>query len=153
MLYCRGGISQSRLIYPRPMPIPQLLELARAPHLINTHNVWRGGHMKYRFFKLAAARLVLLSVILLLSIPVYVSAQGRGHGQGLNKKSTKVVNGHEARDGRFDGRGARTRPPRTRRNGLGKKSGKFVNGHDARNGRLDGRGLGGKAKGNKRKIH
>src|SRR5215475_630743 len=149
MLYCRGGISQSRLIYPRPMPIPQLLELAPAPHLVNTHNVWRGGHMKYRFFKLAAARLVLLSVILLLSIPVYVSAQGRGHGQGLNKKSTKFVNGHDARDGRFDGRGPRTSVMSTRRSGLSKKSTKFVNGHDARNGRWDGRGPGVKSKGHK----
>ena len=109
--------------------------------------------MKYRFFKLAAARAVLLSMVMLVSVPVYVSAQGRGHGQGLNKKSAKFVNGHDARDGRFDGRGPRTGLPRTRHNGLGKKSGKFVNGHDARNGRLDGRGPGVKSKGHKpRKI-
>ena len=105
--------------------------------------------MKYRFFKLAAARVVLLFMVLLLSIPVYVSAQGRGHGHGLNKKSGKFVNGHDARDGRFDGRGPRTGLSSTRRNGLGKKSGKFVNGHDARNGRWDGRGPGVKSKGNK----
>ena len=105
--------------------------------------------MIYRFFKLAAARVVLLSMVLLLSIPVYVSAQGRGHGQGLNKKSGKFVNGHDARDGRFDGRGPRTGLPSTRRNGLGKKSGKFVNGHDASNGRWDGRGPGVKSKRNK----
>jgi len=105
--------------------------------------------MEYRFFKFAAARAGLLAMILLLSIPLYVSAQGRGHGQGLNKKSAKFVNGHDARDGRFDGRGPRTPTVTTRRNGLGKKSGKFVNGHDARNGRLDGRGPGVKAKGHK----
>lgn len=106
--------------------------------------------MKYRIFKLAAARGLLLSMVLLLSIPVSVSAQGRGHGQGLNKKSGKFVNGHDARDGRFDGRGPRTGVPRTRHNGLGKKSGKFVNGHDARNGRWDGHGPGVKSKGKKR---
>jgi len=107
--------------------------------------------MQYRFLKIPAAGLVLLTLIMLLSIPGYVSAQGRGHGRGVTKKSTKFVNGHDARDGRFDGRGPRTSVVRTRRSGSSKKSAKFVNGHDARNGRLDGHGPGVKVKGNKPK--
>jgi hypothetical protein len=62
-------------------------------------------------------RVVCLIMVLLFSIPVYVTAQGRGHGRGLSKKSTKFVNGHDARDGRFDGRGPRpgvVRGPRVR---------------------------------------
>jgi len=34
-------------------------------------------------------------------------AQGRGHGQ--DKKAEKFINGHDARDGRWDGRGPRPR--------------------------------------------
>jgi len=36
-------------------------------------------------------------------------AQGRGHGRGQVKKSAKFVNGHDARDGRWDGRGPKPR--------------------------------------------
>jgi len=32
-------------------------------------------------------------------------AQGHGHGRGHDKKSEKFVNGHDASDGRWDGRG------------------------------------------------
>jgi hypothetical protein len=37
-------------------------------------------------------------------------AQGRGHGQ--DKKAVKFINGHDARDGRWDGRGPRRRSVR-----------------------------------------
>ena len=40
-------------------------------------------------------------------LPAYAVVQGRGHGRGLSKKSGKFINGHDARDGRWDGRGRR----------------------------------------------
>ncbi|MBL8189113.1 MAG: hypothetical protein JNK38_13970 [Acidobacteria bacterium] len=41
----------------------------------------------------------------------------RGRGRGQDKKADKFINGHDARDGRFDGRGPKVRtrrlpPPR-----------------------------------------
>lgn len=55
-------------------------------------------------------RLVLIMAALLaaqmFSMPASGFAQGRGRGQ--DKKSDKFVNGHDARDGRWDGRGPRT---------------------------------------------
>lgn len=44
-------------------------------------------------------------------------AQGRGRGMGLGRKSAVFVNGHDARDGRWDGRGP-TRTVGVRRNGV-----------------------------------
>lgn len=49
--------------------------------------------------------LVLVSLFLLSALPTITSAQGRGRGQ--DKKYGKFVNGHDARDGRWDGRGPR----------------------------------------------
>ena len=46
-----------------------------------------------------------MSLVLLTCLPSVASAQGRGRGQ--NKKLGKFVNGHDARDGRWDGRGPR----------------------------------------------
>ena len=46
-------------------------------------------------------------VSLVVAIPVQGFSQGRGHGQ--DKKAAKFVNGHDARDGRWDGRGPRPR--------------------------------------------
>ena len=51
--------------------------------------------------------LVLASLFLLAALPVMASAQGRGRGRGQDKKLDKFVNGHDARDGRWDGRGPR----------------------------------------------
>ncbi len=55
--------------------------------------------------------------------PVEGAAQGRGRGQA--KKAVKFVNGHDARDGRWDGRGPRHRAgayrlyvPYVKRNGV-----------------------------------
>jgi hypothetical protein len=50
--------------------------------------------------------LVLVSLFLLSALPAIASAQGRGRGQ--DKKYGKFVNGHDARDGRWDGRGPRS---------------------------------------------
>ena len=41
--------------------------------------------------------------------------QGRGRGRGLDKKAAKFINGHDARDGRWDGRGPRAGLTRRRR--------------------------------------
>ena len=49
--------------------------------------------------------LILMSLFLLAALPVVTSAQGRGRGRGQEKKLDKFVNGHDARDGRWDGRG------------------------------------------------
>src|SRR5215471_7886925 len=54
--------------------------------------------------------------ILVLALPVISSAQGRGNGKGngggpdLDKKCAKFVNCHDARDGRWDGRGPAVNP-------------------------------------------
>jgi len=49
--------------------------------------------------------LVMMSLFLLATLPAVTSAQGRGRGRGQEKKLDKFVNGHDARDGRWDGRG------------------------------------------------
>jgi hypothetical protein len=51
--------------------------------------------------------LVAMSLLVLFSLPVMTSAQGRGRGHGQDKKLDRFVNGHDARDGRWDGRGVR----------------------------------------------
>jgi hypothetical protein len=58
-----------------------------------------------RFFVLVS--IVVMAASLLL--PSYAVAQGRGHGRGLAKKRLKFINGHDARAGRWDGRGPRPR--------------------------------------------
>ena len=70
--------------------------------------------MKSLFSKklLGAAALVLM---LILSVSADALAQGRGHGRGrggfdgFNGKCGKFVNCHDARNGRWDGRGPRRR--------------------------------------------
>jgi hypothetical protein len=51
--------------------------------------------------------LILFGAIVLLALPAVSFAQGRGRGRGANldKKCAKFVNCHDARDGRWDGRG------------------------------------------------
>jgi hypothetical protein len=91
--------------------------------------------------------LILASLFLLAALPVATSGQGRGRGRGQEKKLDTFVNGHDARDGRFDGRGPQIGQrtilvvPRSRGRGIGlARKSRFINGHDARNGRFDGRG-------------
>ena len=57
------------------------------------------------FRKCYALLTVILIVAATLFLPASGSAQGRGNGRGLGKKAFKFVNGHDARDGRWDGRG------------------------------------------------
>jgi hypothetical protein len=49
--------------------------------------------------------LVLMSLFLLATLSSVATAQGRGRGRGQEKKLDRFVNGHDARDGRWDGRG------------------------------------------------
>jgi hypothetical protein len=51
--------------------------------------------------------LAVASLILLAALPATSLAQGRGRGRGQEKKLDKFINGHDARDGRWDGRGPR----------------------------------------------
>ncbi len=59
--------------------------------------------------KLSILTAMLFALIVLLASPATSLAQGhgRGHGRGpdLDKKRAKFINGHDARDGRWDGRG------------------------------------------------
>ena len=51
---------------------------------------------------------VVLMLVVALAAPVFAAApQGRGRGKGQDKKAAKFKNGHDARDGRWDGRGPR----------------------------------------------
>ena len=91
--------------------------------------------------------LVLISLFLLGALPAAAAAQGRSRGRGQEKKLDTFVNGHDARDGRFDGRGPQIGQrsilvvPRHRGRGIGlARKSRFINGHDARDGRFDGRG-------------
>ena len=65
--------------------------------------------MKSILMKRFALLIVSLTMAATLLFPTYGFAQGRGHGRGLSKKSEKFINGHDARDGRWDGRGPRPR--------------------------------------------
>ena len=62
--------------------------------------------------KSSLSRLVMMAFALMLALPLAAFPQGRGKGQ--DKKRGVFVNGHDARDGRYDGRGPRR--DRTRRN-------------------------------------
>jgi len=71
--------------------------------------------------KLGILTAMLFALIVLLAAPTTSLAQGRGRGHGrgpdLDKKRAKFINGHDARNGRWDGRG----PVRSRsvlRNGV-----------------------------------
>ena len=52
---------------------------------------------------------VIFALLIAIGLPTLVNAQGRGHGRGhwKDKKAQKFRNGHDARDGRWDGRGPR----------------------------------------------
>ena len=51
--------------------------------------------------------LLIFSIVLAFVLPAAALGQGRGRGRGEEKKFYKFVNGHDARDGRWDGRGRR----------------------------------------------
>jgi hypothetical protein len=57
-------------------------------------------------------RVGILGILIALSLPAVALGQGRGRGKdkgfsGLGSKCDKFVNCHDARDGRWDGRGPR----------------------------------------------
>lgn len=65
-------------------------------------------------FKLKALRFALLTFALAMVVNLALSdltfaKQRRGRGHFSDKKAEKFINGHDARDGRFDGRGPRFR--------------------------------------------
>jgi len=62
--------------------------------------------MKRRLMKGLSLVMATFVIAFALLAPVQVSGQGRG--RGLDKKAGKFINGHDARDGRWDGRGPRT---------------------------------------------
>jgi hypothetical protein len=49
--------------------------------------------------------ILVLSLLMFAGMSTDAMAQGRGRGRGLDKKCEKFVNCHDARDGRWDGRG------------------------------------------------
>ncbi|HMJ25580.1 MAG TPA: hypothetical protein VK475_07110 [Pyrinomonadaceae bacterium] len=52
--------------------------------------------------------IIVAGLVLLFAVPATNFAQGRGRGRGQEKKLDRFVNGHDARDGRWDGRGPRS---------------------------------------------
>lgn len=62
------------------------------------------------------AKVLMLGMILLLAVPTLSFAQGRGRGRGHDKKYEKFINRHDARDGRWDGRGPKRHRHRFGRN-------------------------------------
>ena len=68
--------------------------------------------------RLMGAAALVLMLVLTMSADALGQGRGRGRGEGLGNKCGKFVNCHDARDGRWDGRGPRrnsTRFWRTRR--------------------------------------
>ncbi len=60
-----------------------------------------------------AALVVALTVVVTLVLPTMALADGsRKRGRHRDKKAEKFINGHDARDGRFDGRGPNGRKER-----------------------------------------
>lgn len=47
----------------------------------------------------------ILMLLFAVGVPTVAMAQGKGRGRGQAKKAEKFKNGHDARDGRWDGRG------------------------------------------------
>lgn len=68
--------------------------------------------------KLTVIRAAIVALAVALILPTAALAQGRGRGKNKNKishqekKDAKFKNGHDARDGRWDGRGPRDRDDR-----------------------------------------
>ena len=86
--------------------------------------------------------LVVASLFLLAALPVVSFGQGRGRGRGQEKKLDRFVNGHDARAGRWDGRG----PGFSRRSLIGnemrhRRSNRFRNRDFERNDRFNNRRL------------
>ena len=63
--------------------------------------------MNITVHKRTALWTVVLMLIFALGVPGLAMAQGKGKGRGQEKKAGKFKNGHDARDGRWDGKGPR----------------------------------------------
>ena len=70
--------------------------------------------MRRSYNKRSLLSLIILTILLAVVIPATALGQGRGRGNGRggifgnpNNKCGKFVNCHDARDGRWDGRGPR----------------------------------------------
>jgi hypothetical protein len=94
-----------------------------------------------------SALLIVSIIAIVWIVPASAFGQGRGRGIGLGRQSDVFVNNHDARLGRWDGRGPQIGSrtilvaPRNRGRGIGlARKSRFINGHDARDGRFDGRG-------------
>ncbi len=63
--------------------------------------------MKMKITSRKAPVIVLFALVVIFGLPIVSYAQGRGNGNGgqMDKKCAKFVNCHDARDGRWDGRG------------------------------------------------
>lgn len=61
--------------------------------------------MKLSLHKRASLWAAILMLVFAVGAPTAALAQGKGRGRGLEKKAGKFKNGHDARDGRWDGRG------------------------------------------------
>lgn len=57
--------------------------------------------------RLMGAAALVLMLVLTMSADALGQGRGRGRGEGLGNKCGKFVNCHDARDGRWDGRGPR----------------------------------------------
>ena len=84
----------------------------RIPQLYDQLFATRGGdRMKIVTYESKLLAAAFFGLVLLLAMPATSIAQGRGYGRGrgrgpdLDKKCAKFVNCHDARDGRWDGRG------------------------------------------------
>jgi len=65
--------------------------------------------MKSTFMRKVTVLIAVFVFCASLLTPIQAVAQGNGRGLGQAKKSQKFNNGHDARDGRLDGRGPRPR--------------------------------------------
>lgn len=63
--------------------------------------------MKVLQGKRAALWAAVVMLLLTVAVPSVSFGQGRGRGRGQSRKSEVFRNGHDARDGRWDGRGPR----------------------------------------------
>jgi hypothetical protein len=74
-----------------------------------------GEIMKRDLLKKVSFITAILVMACVLLAPVEGFAQGRGRGYRVTKKGEKFINGHDARDGRWDGRGPKRRIIRSSR--------------------------------------
>ena len=80
--------------------------------------------------------LAMIGIVIASLLPAYAVVQGRGHGRGLSKKSGKFINGHDARDGRWDGRGPRPKIGVWRLRNRGRHRARLIRGYKRHHSRV-----------------